>query len=847
MRAVYSLTLLIKIDLKGDEKLLRQILENNLFCEFGFDDEDVVVDMYYDDLKIDSIDQKKNPTEVKASYLLELSPKKRDLKEAELKTKIEAVNKFFQKNRKIGMYNYDGGADLEFEFKITGYEIKENMEFDPKLPVESGTFIEAESVLLIPMAESGELEQIEYKKEEMNPELSILKGKEPIKKIEVSEDEQQVKIQTDNQEKLISLNQKVDLFKLDKDQYKKLNISSIFALYPNQEPQKKEPLLDFLGVNSILESCGDIEVDYKKVNDAYNKMVRERKTIDRNIKTKGNSHKVKLKKLEGFFSNGIYKQDQWLTLANELDKLDEEIGKLKNQSNSLKTDESKLAGNLKELKKRLKACKSYAKEKVKAKKKLGTKSNWLVDPETIKDGVDVQFISTKSLKKKDIYSIAIEDYVNESWSAEDKDEFKNLIKQTLEWNEESWDDFSPEEREMYLRNWDIEIDGKYLDKKWNSLPEDIKDQIESKIAENLKIDIEAKLSWNLISTKRLMINALFSKKGNEWEALNKGVDKKELDKHFTEIDKETAKELWETEPVYAIGYEGSDRLIESKDDLDKFEMFAVEKIPHRNFMRIRILEPDYEDWYSLKKKGRYYYIASDSDKETSKFITLDIGDLKEKGIQGIAFIRGVPKSIELKAGSKINTKDWRSQAIRIEYSKIKSSGQDHPLDQIDKALKHYEKDIIEFLNNEYPELTEIKIVPKGLDFQIELLGNKGESEKLIRLNSITFEEGSSVDITKGNVYLGRDVEDIGETGFSEVSEIEKTLEQIKIDYNQGIITKRSLNSRLMRLSFITVKSNKGELAKEEKKKEALKLINDYREEVGFNPLDIEDYLQSVKH
>ncbi|MFX1453752.1 MAG: hypothetical protein ACFFDB_00120 [Promethearchaeota archaeon] len=268
----------------------------------------------------------------------------------------------------------------------------------------------------------------------------------------------------------------------------------------------------------------------------------------------------------------------------------------------------------------------------------------------------------------------------------------------------------------------------------------------------------------------------------------------------------------------------------------------------RKFMRIRILDPAPKDWHSIKKKGKSYYIVKENEKFSTRFVILDVGDIDEPGIQGLAFVRGVPKEQELKIGDKVKTENWKSQAIRIEYWKIKSSNEEPPESQIEKALKRYKKDIINFLDNEYMDaISEIKIIPKDKDFKIELYGKKLKAKELIKLNSLTWEDGKTVDVKKGNVYLGRDVEDEGEAGYSTVKEIKDTIAQIEIDYNNGIITRRQLNSRLMRLSFIAVKSGKGDLKDENKKIEALKIINEFRENVGFEQLDIDDYLKSVKH
>jgi len=121
-------------------------------------------------------------------------------------------------------------------------------------------------------------------------------------------------------------------------------------------------------------------------------------------------------------------------------------------------------------------------------------------------------------------------------------------------------------------------------------------------------------------------------------------------------------------------------------------------------------------------------------------------------------------------------------------------------------------------------------------------GKETKAFQQFKLDSITIEEGESKDI-KGNVYIGRDVEDKGEAGYSHISEIEDTLRELEIDMK--VINRKQLNARLMRLSLIVARSNKGELKEKENKVKALELINKFREKVGFNPLDIEKYLSKT--
>ena len=155
----------------------------------------------------------------------------------------------------------------------------------------------------------------------------------------------------------------------------------------------------------------------------------------------------------------------------------------------------------------------------------------------------------------------------------------------------------------------------------------------------------------------------------------------------------------------------------------KSGLFAISEKKKRNinYMRIRISDPNQKLWYSIQKKRVNYYIVKDNEKGSSKFVTLDIGDLEEEGIQGIAFIRGVLRERNLPIGHKVDTRDWRSQAIRIEYKKLGITSDESQRKAIKLALKRYRKDIINFLKYEYGKpIKSIKIVPKGNDFKLEI-------------------------------------------------------------------------------------------------------------------------------
>lgn len=145
----------------------------------------------------------------------------------------------------------------------------------------------------------------------------------------------------------------------------------------------------------------------------------------------------------------------------------------------------------------------------------------------------------------------------------------------------------------------------------------------------------------------------------------------------------------------------------------------------QRFMKIRILDPNKKFWHKIRKMRRYYYKVADNEKG-SYFVTLDVGDLEEPGIQGLAFIRGFPKNIKtFKVSHRFSKNDWkqysRTQAIRIEYERINVNEKTSVKRKIKQALKYYRKDIISFLSREYEfEIKDIQIFEKGKDFELTL-------------------------------------------------------------------------------------------------------------------------------
>lgn len=142
----------------------------------------------------------------------------------------------------------------------------------------------------------------------------------------------------------------------------------------------------------------------------------------------------------------------------------------------------------------------------------------------------------------------------------------------------------------------------------------------------------------------------------------------------------------------------------------------------RNFMRIRIHDPNPKLWYSIQKKSDgYYYIVNEKEKKSIKFVILDVGDIEESGIQGLAFVRGVPKKYAKRINVAVFPRNWSSQAILIEYAILKVKHSDLLKKQIKAVYRRYGKDIITFLEREYDKpIKHIEIIPKERDFQLNI-------------------------------------------------------------------------------------------------------------------------------
>ncbi len=96
---------------------------------------------------------------------------------------------------------------------------------------------------------------------------------------------------------------------------------------------------------------------------------------------------------------------------------------------------------------------------------------------------------------------------------------------------------------------------------------------------------------------------------------------------------------------------------------------------------------------------------------------------------------------------------------------------------------------------------------------------------------VTYEKGKFVEIMKGNLYLGREVQDVGPKGLSNFNEVQAILKELEEDLIQGM-PERKINSRTWILYMAILKSKK---MKKEDKEPAIKSLNEFRKNRGWKP------------
>ncbi|OYT28877.1 MAG: ATP-binding protein [Thermofilum sp. ex4484_82] len=99
---------------------------------------------------------------------------------------------------------------------------------------------------------------------------------------------------------------------------------------------------------------------------------------------------------------------------------------------------------------------------------------------------------------------------------------------------------------------------------------------------------------------------------------------------------------------------------------------------------------------------------------------------------------------------------------------------------------------------------------------------------------VTYEDGKFVVIEKGNLYLGREVRDVGKKGLSSVEEVEGILRELEEDLEAGI-PRKTIHNRTYVLFMAVLKTRK--MTPEDKLK-SIELINKFRQKHGWKPFEL---------
>jgi len=132
-----------------------------------------------------------------------------------------------------------------------------------------------------------------------------------------------------------------------------------------------------------------------------------------------------------------------------------------------------------------------------------------------------------------------------------------------------------------------------------------------------------------------------------------------------------------------------------------------------NYSAIFLLEPGNEHYYPLRKQtptrtmteGRTSWYISQNPKD-SGFRILDVGELKIRGVQNLAFINGIPKckvmtNDQLKGETPVSRRGWMSQAVYCENSAVSIQAGDDAMTRAKKILTSYYHVIHGMLERQY--------------------------------------------------------------------------------------------------------------------------------------------------
>jgi len=174
---------------------------------------------------------------------------------------------------------------------------------------------------------------------------------------------------------------------------------------------------------------------------------------------------------------------------------------------------------------------------------------------------------------------------------------------------------------------------------------------------------------------------------------------------------------------------------------------------------------------------------------------------------------------------------------------IKMDGSDQPFDAIKivKSLlnagvpEDHAKDIVSKILEHLKEGTTTQEIRTMI---LEELKRKNEEwydnwifyERIVK-KRVTYENGKLVEIEKGSLYLGRDVQDVGTKGLSDLVEVQAIIKELEKDLKHGLPT-RKINSRTFVLYMAILKTKKMEKVEKER---AIAALNAFRQIQGWKP------------
>lgn len=143
--------------------------------------------------------------------------------------------------------------------------------------------------------------------------------------------------------------------------------------------------------------------------------------------------------------------------------------------------------------------------------------------------------------------------------------------------------------------------------------------------------------------------------------------------------------------------------------------------PKKTGIHIRVRDPDHGLWHYYKRIKGDYIIQKEG--EGRQWSWLDVGDLKQPGLQGLAFLVGFPKKPKdkFKPGDKIEPSRFMTQKIWIEKAMLGLPDKPTLKELESKVKKIYGTEIIAFLQKEHKAIVaDFVIKSKDKDYQLNL-------------------------------------------------------------------------------------------------------------------------------